>query len=549
MKIGTRGSDLALWQARLVRALLQQKAGIDAELVIIRTQGDRDQKATFEKMEGKGFFTKEIEAALLDKTVDLAVHSLKDLQTTMPDGLALGAVLHRADRRDLLLSQPDAVDDSRLLRLREGATVGTTSARRVAQLCFLRPDLNVVPLRGNVPTRLNKLREGRYDAILVAAAGIDRLELSLDGLAAYRLPENLLVPAPGQGALAIQIRDQDPQAALAASALNETPVREAVWLEREILKRLEGGCQLPLGTAADRTPRGYRLRAFLGSDDPERPKQIVVAGTDRHAVAARTVAYLTGERLVAQNADPVRTWITRSPERASEYANALDGSRTELSALPVFVAVDAGEPDVHKRTFAHLESYNWIIFTSQITVTQFSALLKKHDCALPPATRLAAIGKKTARAMRREGWDVHFISAVADARSLAEAFLEQATGESPESLRLLFPCSAKATRDLETTLESGKISLERMVCYDTVEHPDLSATLEALPDPQIVVFTSPSAAAFVLNRRDLPEDTTVISIGPATTAALLERGFPIVYEAANRTMEGLAEVTHELIAD
>jgi len=139
MKIGTRGSELALWQARLVRALLQEKASLATELVIIKTQGDRDQSATFDKMEGKGFFTKEIEAALLDHSVDLAVHSLKDLQTTMPPGLALGALLHRADRRDMILMRPEAVDDSLILHLRVYATVGTTSARRVAQLLNLRP--------------------------------------------------------------------------------------------------------------------------------------------------------------------------------------------------------------------------------------------------------------------------------------------------------------------------------------------------------------------------------------------------------------------------
>ena len=554
MKIGTRGSELALWQARLVRALLQEKASLATELVIIKTQGDRDQSATFDKMEGKGFFTKEIEAALLDHSVDLAVHSLKDLQTTMPSGLALGALLHRADRRDMILMRPEAVDDSLILHLRVYATVGTTSARRVAQLLNLRPDLTVVPLRGNVPTRLRKLREGQYDAIVVASAGVDRLELPLDGLVAHRLPEGLFVPAPGQGALAIQIRDNDAQAALAASALNETEVRETVWLEREILRQLEGGCQLPLGTCADRIDRGFRLRCFLGGSESAKPKRIVVSGSDRQIVAEKAVTFLKGDpSLKIESGCRVRVWITRESERAAEFIGASGSDRLDITALPVFCAVDAGGHDSHLEVMAHLETYNWIIFTSQITVLQFAALMKKYETTLTPLTRLAAIGGKTKRAMEKQGWRVDFVSDVADAVSLGESFMVQlsatATDGNPSSARLLFPCSAKASHELELAAAKSGITLERLVCYDTIEHPDLAQTVASLPQPDIVVFTSPSAADFLLARQDIDRETTVVSIGPATTDSLMAHGFPLVWESADRSLEGLAEVIHGLVAD
>ena len=274
MKIGTRGSELALWQARRVRALLQQVAGVEAELVIIKTSGDKDPDTPLVGMTGKAFFTKEIEDALLAGEIDLAVHSLKDLQTVMPCGLMLGAVPERADRRDILLIRNEAFDSDRPLRLKTGARVGTSSARRVAQLRFHRPDLVVEPLRGNVPTRVRKLHEGQYDAILIATAGTDRLGLPLDEFRVYRLPESLIVPAPGQGALSVQIRESDAKTARVVAKLDSPTMREIVDLEREILSRLEGGCQLALGTAAERTPNGYRLAMFLGTDDADRPRCI-----------------------------------------------------------------------------------------------------------------------------------------------------------------------------------------------------------------------------------------------------------------------------------
>jgi hydroxymethylbilane synthase len=553
MKIGTRGSDLALWQARLVRALLQEKVSLETELVIIKTQGDLDQTATFDKMEGKGFFTKEIEAALLNKSVDLAVHSLKDLQTTMPPGLALGALFHRADRRDMILIRPEAVDDSRLLHLREDAKVGTTSARRAAQLIHLRPDLNVIPLRGNVPTRLRKLREGQYDAILVASAGVDRLELPLDGLVSHRLPEGLFVPAPGQGALAIQIRDKDAHAALAASTLNETEVRDTVWLEREILKQLEGGCQLPLGTCADLTEHGFRLRSFLGGEEGVPPKQIVVCGKSRELVADNTVNFLRGQLVLKLDSGRrARVWITREPDRAAEFVNACDPNRVDVAALPVFCAVDAGDDDSKKQAVTGLESYDWIIFTSQITVLQFATLMAKHQAQFTARTRLAAIGAKTARSMKEQGWKADFVSDVADAVSLGEAFMahlaDSSKADDKSHPRILFPCSAKASHELESAAEKSGFALEQLVCYDTVAHPDLKQTIAAQLQADIVVFTSPSAAEFLLAENNLTHETVVVSIGPATSEYLLAHGFPLVWEAADRSMEGLAEVIHGLIA-
>jgi hydroxymethylbilane synthase len=544
MKIGTRGSDLALWQARHVRALLQQAAGVDADLVIIKTAGDKDLDTPFVGMTGKGFFTKEIEDALLAGQIDLAVHSLKDLQTVMPDGLMLGAVPERADRRDILLIRREAFDAGMPLRLRHGAKVGTSSARRVAQLRFLRPDLVLEPLRGNVPTRVRKLSEGRYDAILAASAGLDRLELPLDEFHVYRLSESLLVPAPAQGALGLQLRQDDRETRAIVSRLDSPDLRQIVYLEREVLRRLEGGCQLALGTAAEKTGEGYRLATFLGDEQGGLPRRVIVCGRDPETIILSAVAYL--KREAQRDLDGHGSvWITREPERAQAFIQAVASPRLEAVPVPVFVTVEAGDRDHQRRCLADLAAYDWVIFTSQVTVREFKRLLQEHRAAFSPTTRLAAVGKKTAQAMREAGWAPHFVGDVADAVSLAEQFAAEFKGAIG---RVLFPCGAAAGEDLETGLAAEAGAFERLVCYDMVKHPQLAGCTRSLKDPAAVVFTSPQAARFLLSERSLPAQALPVAIGPATSEALLSLGCPLVFEAFDRSLEGTAEVIHGLFA-
>ena len=250
IKIGTRGSDLALWQANFVREELE-KLGHAVEITIIHTQGDKIQDLSFDKLEGKGFFTKEIEAALLSKEVDLAVHSHKDLETTPPAGLMIAAVSDREDPSELLLANLDALDTNELWGLKKNAIIGTSSARRKSQLLALRPDLQIKDLRGNVPTRIKKLKTEGYDAILLAKAGVDRLQLDLSDLHVEVLDPTIFVPAPAQGVLGLQIRTEDLRLAEILSNLNHTNTAEKIELERSVLRLMEGGCQLPLGVYCD----------------------------------------------------------------------------------------------------------------------------------------------------------------------------------------------------------------------------------------------------------------------------------------------------------
>jgi hydroxymethylbilane synthase len=246
LTIGTRGSELALWQANYLKAKLEA-LGVEITLKIIRTKGDNIQHLGFNKIEGKGFFTKELEDALLSGEVDMAVHSMKDLPTNSPEGLVLTAVSYREDPADMLIICPNCLDNSLPLKLKKGARVGTSSARRKAQLLSIRPDLQMVDIRGNVPTRLDKLMSTQFDAIVLAAAGISRLEIPLDHFKTIRLNPREFAPAPAQGVLAYQTCDLDFETRRILKNIHHPEVARCTNIERKALNLLQGGCQMPFG--------------------------------------------------------------------------------------------------------------------------------------------------------------------------------------------------------------------------------------------------------------------------------------------------------------
>lgn len=248
--IGSRGSDLALWQANHVKSQLEN-IGCSVEIKIIVTQGDAIQHLSFDKLEGKGFFTKEIEKELLEGTIDLAVHSHKDLETNPPKGLVIAAVSERENPADLLLIAKSAVDTSKDWKLKEGAIVGTSSARRKSQVMRFRNDVEIKDLRGNVPTRIDKLRKGGYDAILLAKAGVDRLKINLSEFEVIEMDPTSFVPAPAQGVLGLQVREGDQAIFDTIHKLNNSTIENRIGIERKVLNLMEGGCQLPLGVYCD----------------------------------------------------------------------------------------------------------------------------------------------------------------------------------------------------------------------------------------------------------------------------------------------------------
>lgn len=307
MRIGTRGSDLALWQARHVQRLLAERADFATELVVLESRGDQVLDRSLAELGGVGAFTGELEAALQAGEVDIAVHSHKDLPTSSPQALAVAAVPERGPVRDVLIARPEVHDPAAPgLPLRRGAHLGTGSARRRCQVLALRPDLAVSDLRGNVPTRLAKLArthpgQWTYDAIILAEAGLVRLGLDPAPLVCTVLPVATMLPAPAQGALAVQVRAADvadPRAplALALAALHDAETAACVAAERAVLAALPGGCNLPLGCLAAVTAQGIALQAVLERAGQGLVRARSVAPTPAAAAAAVLDLLLAGSR-------------------------------------------------------------------------------------------------------------------------------------------------------------------------------------------------------------------------------------------------------------
>jgi len=256
IKIGTRGSKLALWQANHFASLLE-KNNIESKIIVIKTQGDISGNLSFNKLEGKGFFTKEIEDALLNNEIDVAVHSLKDLPTQGPEGLVIAGLSERANPSDILLIRKESFQNNQPFKLKQNALVGTSSQRRKALITYFRPDIQIEDIRGNVPTRVQKLRDKNFDAIILARAGVDRIEADLTGLESLTLNPREFIPAPGQGVVAYQTRAENVELRKTLGKMTDKKLIETSNVERKILQLMGGGCHMPLGAYCVKDDNGY----------------------------------------------------------------------------------------------------------------------------------------------------------------------------------------------------------------------------------------------------------------------------------------------------
>ena len=318
LKLGTRGSQLALFQARAVAGLIQARAGVACQIDVIKTSGDRLAEAPLSEIGGKRLFVKEIEDALLDGTVDLAVHSSKDLPAVLPAGLTLGAVLPREDARDAIVLPQSSVGAgfSRLegLSLEEvvrqlgrAPRIGTSSIRRTAQLTQLFPGARFLPIRGNLDTRLRKLDAGEYDALVLAAAGLTRLDHA--ARISATLPPDVCVPAPGQGIIAVEIRSGDSNVAGVVSTINEPVSAAALAAERAVVVRLGGGCQMPLGAYAAISGDTLALTAIVISVDGTRAAR---ADTKGRVADADRIGEEAAELLLSRGAADILALVERA---------------------------------------------------------------------------------------------------------------------------------------------------------------------------------------------------------------------------------------------
>jgi hydroxymethylbilane synthase len=496
--IGSRGSDLALWQANYVKSLLHTH-GIGSEIRIIKTQGDQIQHLGFDKMEGKGFFTKEIEDALLAGQIDVAVHSHKDLPTTSPEGLIIAAVSEREDPSELLLVNKEAVDSTRSFSLRYKAVVGSSSARRKSQLLSFRKDLIIQDLRGNVPTRVQKLREKKYDAIMLAAAGVDRLQLDLSDLYVERLSPVEFIPAPAQGVLAIQIREKDTALMQALQKIHNPEVAEEIAIERKVLNLFDGGCQLPLGVYCRREGSSLMIWTSKSKGWNTIPVRIMEkvslsepVKTDE--IARKIVSKVTGIK-------PCTVFITRDLGEDSYFRNALTehGFRVEgqslISTSPV--------------RFSSVPPTDWIFFSSRNAVEYFFA----QDPRIAEGTKFGVIGKGTEAALRSLGKIPSFVGRETNTYDTGTRFASVVGNGS-----VLFPQAKDSLQTIQKQLSfTSKV-------YDLYVYRTSIKENFSLPDAQIIVFTSPSNVTSFYNQTKIMPHQKTIAIGPATARELERYG-------------------------
>ena len=311
IKIGTRGSKLALWQADWVKSELNARhPSFSFELVTIKTKGDKILDVPLAKVGGKGLFVKEIEDALLNGLIDLAVHSMKDMPAEIPQGLCIGTIPQRETPQDVLISKKGLL----LSELKPQSRIGTSSLRRTAQLLHARPDLVILPLRGNLDTRLKKLETENLDAIILAAAGVKRL--GLEGRITEYMDENVMLPAVGQGALCIEIRQNDPEVEPIVSSLEHHQTRVEVMGERAFLNRLEGGCQVPIAAYGKIEKNTFTLCGLVATVDGKTVIMEILSGPKD---SSEIIGVKLADRLVAMGAKTImenlKTDLTQNNER------------------------------------------------------------------------------------------------------------------------------------------------------------------------------------------------------------------------------------------
>jgi hydroxymethylbilane synthase len=491
--IGTRGSDLALWQAHFVKNSLAE-IGIAAELKIIKTQGDTILNLRLDKLEGKGFFTKELEEELLNGSIDIAVHSHKDLPTTHPAGLIIAAVSEREDPSELLLILKDCVDVQQKLSVKFGGTVGTSSNRRKAQLLAFRPDLEVEDLRGNVPTRIQKLRDEDYDAIMIAKAGVSRLGIDLSEFYVEELDPMEFIPAPAQGVLAIQIRENDTDLAELLKPLHHAAVAKEIAVERKVLQLFEGGCHMPLGCYCRKEGNIYEVWTSKAVDGDDFPDRLFLASSSTKGLAEKIVAKFNPERKFPSN-----VFISRMLPETSYFRKALEKYQIELddrSLIKIFPIINKLDPFILKRV-------NWVFFSSKNAIECFFSLSPQ----MPKKVKYGVIGRASEEMLRRYGIvpDFNGEEDGIDTQDIAKDFAKLANGST-----VLFPGAKDSLRTIQQALNKATKIIDLPV-YETEmdENCDPSAA-------EVLVFTSPSNVDAYFTNNLLEPGQQVICIGKST---------------------------------
>jgi hydroxymethylbilane synthase len=500
--IGTRGSELALWQANFIKDRLAE-IGLDSELKIIKTQGDKILNLSFDKLEGKGFFTKELEEELLNGTIDLAVHSHKDLPTTHPEGLIIAAVSDREDPAELLVVLKDCVDLQQKLSVKFGGLVGTSSNRRKSQLLSVRPDFEIEDLRGNVQTRLQKLRDENYDAIMLAKAGVIRLGYDLsEEFHVEELDPIELIPAPAQGVLAIQIRESDEALFHLLQPLNNPVVAEQIGVERKVLNMFEGGCQLPLGCYCRKDGQFFQVWTAKASDGTDFPDRLFIQSKTTKGLAEKIVSKFSPDRKFPSN-----VFISRELSESSYLRKALSKHQIEIedrSLIRTFPSINNLDPFI-------LRNLDWVFFSSKNAIEYFFRL----EPQLPKKVKFGVLGRGSEDALRMHGKIAHFNGEEygIDTKDIAKEFSNIANGSN-----VLFPSAKGSLKTIQKALSRDTKIIELTV-YETVSQENIAPSYA-----EVLIFTSPSNVDSYFAENLLEPDQQVICIGKTTGQKFDEMG-------------------------
>jgi len=497
--IGTRGSELALWQANFVKDRLAEN-NIEAELKIIKTQGDRFLNLSFDKLEGKGFFTKELEEELLEGTIDLAVHSHKDLPTENPPGLTIAAVSEREDPSELLLILKDCVDVHQQLSVKYGGIVGTSSNRRKAQLLALRPDLEIQDLRGNVPTRIGKLSNESYDAIMIAKAGVVRLGLDLSEFHVEELAPTELIPAPAQGVLAIQVREVDTELFEALQVLNHPDVAVELAVERRLLQLFGGGCHLPLGCYCRKNDDIYQVFTSKADEGDEFPDRLYLEADTTEGLPEKIVPYFDKARKFVKS-----VFISRDLSEQSYFRRAIEKLGIEVEARSLIRTV----PVITKLDPYILRNIDWIFFTSKNAVEYFFELKPQF----PKKVKFGVMGSGSENTLRRIGHFADYTGEGIDTADVAEDFAQLANGST-----VLFPGAENPMRSIHQALSADTKIIDLPV-YETVYLENVEKSYA-----DILVFTSPSNVEAYFEENLLEPNQKIVAIGKSTGKKFDELG-------------------------
>lgn len=512
--IGSRGSDLALWQANYVKGQLES-LGHEVEILIIKTQGDRIQHLSLDKLEGKGFFTKEIEESLLSGQVDLAVHSHKDLPTENPSGLKIAAVSDREDASELILVRKECVDETKKFSFKGNGVVGTSSARRKSQLLSYRPDAQIKDIRGNVPTRINKLRSEEFDAILIAAAGVKRLELDLLDLHVEQPDTREFIPAPAQGVLALQIREDDREMESILSNINNNETQSKISIERKVLNLLDGGCHLPLGSYCIKQGDTYKVWTAMAETWDAFPKRVYLEGDSVEGMAETILGKLKAD-------NPKSVFITRDLTEDSYFKRAMDAYayQVEGNALITIEPIEYGD----------IPKTDWVFFSSKHGVTNFF----RQNPKISEKVKFGVTGLGTDGALKKHGHKAVFVGKGGDMELVGQHFSKLCAGES-----VLFPQPKKSNRTIQKQL-GGDTKIHDLYVYDTERVKEAR-----VPETDVAVLTSPTNAEVYLNSVG-SRANYLIAIGTSTAGRLSELGVSDFIISNSPEEVGLAEAVFSL---